>query len=466
MGLTATGLLRRGSFATTERRVELAALSRTAALFALSGAIVLSPFRARIVLDARPLPPVFSDYRDFLLFWNEILIIAVLAFWGLSLFLRPKRIDLGPLLITVPVVILASAVFISTPFAIDGPLAIFNSIAIVGFILLGLFVLNEVDSISRVVPAIGVMILVQAFVAIGQVLSQSSFGLSSLGELHLDANASGVSILWTRSAPTLLRAYGLSDHPNILGGVLAASLLVFAAAFVRLRDGALVVACAVFGLGVAAVLVTFSRSAALGLAAGVAFVLITLLARRDWRGLSVWLTACLAALLIAAPLLKPYSAYLGGRVNPTAQPVGSPEERALSEREALARVTNDIFVDHALAGVGAGVLPTAMRDAYPDFGYDYAPAHTVILVVAAETGLFGAFAYGTLMLTPWLLIWLRRKRLTPELIGVSGAFLALEVVGLLDYYTWSLTAGRIWFWLVLGLWVVAYRRAVEQPADA
>jgi O-Antigen ligase len=465
VGLTATSLLP-NSFVTAERRTELAALSRTAALFALGGAIVLSPFRARIVLDARPLPPVYSDYRDFLLFWNEIFVVGVLVLWGASLLLRPRRIDLGPALITLPVMVLAAAICLSTPFAVDGQLALFNAITVLGFIILALFALNEVASIAQVMPAIGLMIFVQAFVAVGQVVSKSSLGLGSLGELHLDPNAGGASILWTRSAPTLLRAYGLSDHPNILGGVLAAALLVFAASISRLRDHVLVLASAVFGLGVAAILVTFSRSAALGFGAGLVFVLLALTARRDWRSLSVWLTACLVALLIAAPLVKPYSAYLGARVNPSTQPTGSPEERALSEREALARITNEIFVDHPLVGVGTGVLPTAMKNAYPDFGYDYAPAHTVILVVAAETGLTGAFAYGTLMLAPWLLLWLRRKRLTPELIGVSGAFLALEVVGLLDYYTWSLTAGRIWFWLVLGLWVVAYRRATEQTVDA
>ena len=103
---------------------------------------------------------------------------------------------------------------------------------------------------------------------------------------------------------------------------------------------------------------------------------------------------------------------------------GSTEERALSEREALARNTNEIFVDNPLTGVGAGVLPEAMKEAFPDFVYHYSPAHVVILVVAAETGILGAFAYGVLMLAPFVLLWVRRRRLTPELIGVSGALVA------------------------------------------
>jgi O-antigen ligase len=352
------------------------------------------------------------------------------------------------------------------PFSQDRALAAFNAVTLLGFILLALYVLNEVRSVSQLAPAVAVMIVVQAVVAIAQVVSQKSFGLTGLGELSLDPAVSGVSIVWTDHAPRLLRAYGMSDHPNILGGVLAASLLVLAASFARAREATLPLLAAVFAVGVAALLVTFSRAAALGLVAGLAFVLLTLAGRRDWRVLKLWLGAGAAALLITAPFLKPYSPYLGTRVNPTPQAVGSTEERSLGERDALARNTNEIFVDHPVVGVGAGVLPIAMRAAFPDFGYDYAPAHVVVLVVAAETGIFGAFAYGTLVVAPWLLLWLRRQRLTPELIGVSGALLALAVVGLFDYYTWSLTSGRIWFWLVLGLWVVAYRNAVDRAADA
>jgi hypothetical protein len=74
--------------------------------------------------------------------------------------------------------------------------------------------------------------------------------------------------------------------------------------------------------------------------------------------------------------------------------------------------------------------------------------------------------YAALIAVPFFLLWWRRRELTPELIGASGALLAVTIIGLLDYYTWSLAPGRIWFWLVLGLWVGAYLRRREAPADA
>ena len=244
--------------------------SRTAAHLALAGAIVLAPFRARIVLDERPLPPVFGDYTNFLLFWSELLVIAVLVFWAASLLLAPRRLDFGPLLVRVPVAVIASAVVLSVPFSEDRALALFNAVTILGFMALGLYVLNEVKSVADVLPAVGLMVFVQAVVAITQVVAQKEFGLTTLGEFDLDPALSGVSIVWTNDAPRLLRAYGLSDHPNILGGVLATALLVVLACITRYRHGTLAVVSGVFGVGVAAILVTFSRAAALALVAGLA----------------------------------------------------------------------------------------------------------------------------------------------------------------------------------------------------
>jgi O-antigen ligase len=380
--------------------------------------------------------------------------------------IQPRRVDFGPLLIRVPVVVIGLMLFVTAPLSEEPTLAAYNAVTVAGYMLFALYVLNEVRSVTQIMPAVAAMVFVQAVVAVTQVLGQEAFGLMPIGEFDLDPARSGVSIVWTEDMPRLLRGYGLSDHPNILGGVLAAALLVVLAGLTRYRDAGMAVLCGVFAIGVAALFVTFSRSAAVGLAAGLAFAFLLLALRRDWPSLATWSAAVLVAVLVTAPLVRPYSDYLIARVNPSAEAQGSTEERALSEREALARNTNEIFVDNPLTGVGAGVLPTAMKDAYPEFGYHYSPAHVVILVVAAETGILGAFAYGVLMLAPFVLLWVRRRRLTPALIGVSGALVALTAIGLFDYYTWSLNAGRLWFWLVLGLWVVAYRGTESRAANA
>ncbi len=159
------------SLLTAERRTELAATAAAAAGLALSGAIVLSSFRARILLSERPLPPVFGDFRDLLLFWNELFVIGVLGLWAASILLQPRKVEFGPLLVRIPVMVLAAAIILSVLFAQDRGLALFNAFTLLGFMALGLYVVNEVRSAASLAPAIAIMILLQAILAISQVVS-------------------------------------------------------------------------------------------------------------------------------------------------------------------------------------------------------------------------------------------------------------------------------------------------------
>ncbi len=451
---------------TAGAREAVAEVARGTALVMLSVAIVLSPFRARIVLESRGVPPVYSDYRDLLLFWNEIAILACLVFWAASMLLKPRPLELGPIILRIPVFALLAAVILSAPFSVDLLLSSFHAMSVFMFVGLALFVLNEVEDVNQLVPALAAMVVIQAVIAVAQFVGQESFGLEHFGELKLDPEVGGVSIVWTEGHPKLLRAYGMTDHPNILGGVIAFAILLIGSGLSRCRGTRATLSNLAFGLGMLVIALTFSRSAVLALVAGGGLALTIFGVRRDWPEVRDWFVALAIGGLLALMLLKPFSAYVAPRVNPAGQEAGSTEERSFSEREALIRNTNEIFVKHPLTGVGLAALPTAMREAFPNFEYDYAPAHVAIVVVAAEIGLLGAFAYGLLMVIPWVMLWFYRRRLSRELIGVSGALLAVTVVGFFDYYTWSLTPGRIWFWLVLALWAVEFRRSTRRSADA
>ncbi len=44
-------------------------------------------------------------------------------------------------------------------------------------------------------------------------------------------------------------------------------------------------------------------------------------------------------------------------------------------------------------------------------------------------------------------------------IGLSGLVLAVGVIGTFDYYTWLGAPGRLWLWLIWGLWGAMYQSA-------
>ena len=450
-----------------EHREGVLTAIRALAMVAFSALIVLSPFRARFELLSRPAAPVYGDYTNFLLFWSDIAFLALLALWGLSLLIAGRGPNLGPAAIRWPVAGLLVIIWLSAAASIDPALSAYNALRLTAAVALALYVINEIDSVTKLAPALLVMVVLQGAVGLSQAIDQESVGLFGLGELDLEVNAGGTSVVWSDEGPRQLRAYGLSDHPNILGGLLALSLLLLAGATARVRSAWSMPLAVVFALGCGALLVTFSRAAGLAMALGLLFVIGLLAYRREWRGAGAWGAVVLGGVIVCLALIKPYGDELWQRgviLDPSE--VSSTESRSLSEREALVKVSNDVFVGRPLLGVGVGALPSAIKDGRPDFSYDYQPAHFALLTVAAETGIAGGMMYGALIVVPFVLLWWRRRELTPELIGASGALLAVSIIGLLDYYTWSLAPGRIWFWLVLGLWVSAYMRRREAPADA
>jgi O-antigen ligase len=130
------------------------------------------------------------------------------------------------------------------------------------------------------------------------------------------------------------------------------------------------------------------------------------------------------------------------------------QEPSLAERLALIQITADVFARHPLTGVGLGALPTAIGLTHPNSPLPVQPAHLAALDAAAESGVPGALAYLALSLAPWLVLAARIRSAgrTPELAVAYGLLLTLTVLGLFDYYTWLLNPGRLWQWLVWGLW--------------
>jgi O-antigen ligase len=143
---------------------------------------------------------------------------------------------------------------------------------------------------------------------------------------------------------------------------------------------------------------------------------------------------------------------------------GTPENRSIAERDTLNSAVNMLFAENALKGVGLGALPLALRERFPDFPIDYQPAHIVLLDVAAETGILGALWFMIALGGPWLALWLNRRRLafSPALVGVTGVLMATTLVSFFDYYTWLLAPGRLWQWLVWGLWAALYQSSLDK----
>ena len=387
----------------------------------------------------------------------------MLIAWGFAKRFDPKPLRFGPPLVWIPLAGLTASALISSASSVDGSLSLYHSVRLCLLFLFYLFIVNEQISIFNVAFAVGLQSMLQTAVAIPQSILQRSVGLQVLGEYLLDPTWSGVSII-SDGATRILRAYGLSDHPNILGGCLAFSLLVLLTVYLRGNRKNSLLLGSVFVLISLALLMTFSRSAWLAFAAGSIFIVWFEARARGWGFIKSLALLFVCTIIVLLPFIARNSSYFGARFN-----AGSSFETVRSERGAvqerifLIASANHIFSQHPLTGVGVSASPLALREEIPQLPetFNYQPPHFVLLTVGLETGMFGAIFYFLLMILPWVAFSRNvEARKNPHVIGAMGILLAVTIVGFFDYYTWFSTPGRIWQWLAWGLIAVS----IESPS--
>jgi len=444
-------------------RLGIAETARRLAFASFAVAVVLSPFRAAILLAGQPRPPLYGGYTDFSVSWAEVAGLVAVLCWVATLLARPHAIAIGPRTIWAPALVLLCLAWASTSWSIDPVISGESAALLTLLIVLGVYAINEVP-LGRVPILVAGMVGVQAVVAIGQSVVQGSLGLGWLGELSLAPAVNGVSVVATSATDRFLRAYGLADHPNILGGILAVSLPLVALGLARGRR-ATIAAAVVFVLGAAALFVTFSRGAWLAAATAIVIELVWLArARAGALARRVALVSVVAGVVVLG-LAVPAARYVLVRADLTAPQVAT-EAMSTGERLILMDAAASVTMARPLLGSGLATAPEAIHAAYPNLGFDAQPPAVAILDVAIELGLLGALSYLALLVAPWLALARRSVTWTPELIATSAALAGWTVVGLFDYYPWTFSAGRIWSVLLIALWAAALRAARQQSTAA
>jgi hypothetical protein len=305
--------------------------------------------------------------------------------------------------------------------------------------------------IERLVAVFVAGLALQGLVAILQVIRQGPLGLP--GELARLPDWPGAST-FRLGAGRWLRGYGLTFHPNVLGGFLTVGLIL---SLPLLGSRVVQLACCVMSV---ALLATFSRSSWIATALVLPPTAVWMwhrdrLARRG---------VVMAAVIVVAGLSATgwiWRDSIAARIGIAAQPgvvttsaaAAIIEHLKYDDRIALNAVALRVIADHPFIGIGAGNSPLAEQRArvvplYP---------HNVALMLAAEVGIAGALLWVSLMGTA---AW-RLSQSPPSAWLVAGvaALAALQIISLLDCYPWSLNAGRLLTVTVLAIIETAADRA-------
>ncbi len=404
----------------------------TAAWLCFAAVLVLIPFRYHIQLLARPLPLVGRDYTDFQLFASDMAAVGMLLMWVLSLVLRPRRLNLGPRHVWIPLAGLTLAGWISTISSYDPSLSAYHGIRLFGLFWFYVYIVNEVRSLSWVIVPAGIQAAIQAPVALAQFLYQHSVGLQQIGEQVLDPSAPGTSVI-TANGVRLLRAYGLSDHPNILGGCLAFGLVLLI--LPSLTRSTRLPAYAVLIPASAALLITFSRAAWFAFAAGLAILAgVEILNRRS--ALPRLISLGMACLVVPISIVVAYRSFFGVRLGASDSfATLTAEQQSIGERLILVESALPIYLDHPVIGIGLGSAPLALKAYYPEFETNYEPPHWTLFNSTLETGALGGICYLALIIFPFFFyIYHRRALLRNQKATLAVALLvSVSVVGSFDY---------------------------------
>ena len=436
-----------------------------AAQFCFACVLFLSPLAYRTLFAARPAGSIYEGYTDFFVYPYDYFLGACLALGAFALLVQRRAPRFGPWYMTAPLTALLALCWLGVATGIDSTLVTYQALRLTLFFGLYLFLVNFRPAPLWVVAPLALGVVGESVIAVAQFQTQTSVGLFAWGELRLNPQLDGTSIV-RDGALRILRAYGLTDHPNLLGGFFTFALILilgyyFVAAHTRARYLLLVP----IALGSAALILTFSRAATLATLAGVCFLGACWLAAHAtravrWRQAVPMISVMVFALLL--PTVTQWNLVAQRSGVDIANRKNSGELRSLVERDVLIASAGRILLQRPILGVGIGALPLAMYRLDPEFDtkYFYQPVHIVIFEIATELGVFGAAAWAWLTLSALAAFYKRRAALQQNAwtAAIAATLLAFTLLGLFDYYPWLLPPGRIWQWTLFGLAAVCFEK--------
>lgn len=389
---------------------------------------------------------VYFTYTDALFFFTDALMVVAVILW------ISHRIYLGQRLLpkfhpSSPEWLLLGLVFLcllSTGWSRDGRISLYLSLHL---LLMLLLILSLRDWSSALKPALFGLCMA---LGIAIITGFAGFALQStafLKELDLqwpgslEPSIQGASVVQLADGLRILRAYGTLPHPNILGGLTLFSLFGPAGLFLLGRK-ANYPALMLFSLGVILLIVTFSRSAWLGLL-GALLLLFWKHKAFDRGRLTLLIVTCL---LTAGLALYSLRDLVWTRVS---NPPIATEQMSTFGREWLTRQAYDVLRAHPWTGIGVGSFVLHLAESTAE-GALIEPVHSVPLLLGTELGMPGLL----LILGVFMVIALHiYKAQTPRAVLTSGIIAGLGIISLFDHYLWSLAPGRALLGLALGLWM-------------
>lgn len=300
----------------------------------------------------------------------------------------------------------------------------------------------------------GCLILVQLPIVALQETTQSTFPVGQFiynWGSDLPASASGAAVVIEAGGARWQRAQGTFPHPNVLGGFLAAFIVLVLPRLIE-SERARTVRFTIWTIAWLELFLTFSRAALLAALIGCAawtWANARRVTKQHQLRRLAWPPLLTLGIAAAAS-----GTFLFARFEPTLSQLTS---AAVADRVLLVRIALGLVQSHPLLGIGAGNF-SVVESLPPLDSIAVDPVHVVPLLVAAEAGIPAGLAWlGVVLGEPVATCW-QRGRFDREAISRLALPLAVLTLALLDHYLWTLAPGRALFWFAMGSWAARGRR--------
>ena len=402
-------------------------------LLSICGLMLVMPMLVYWPLNAAPVAGIIPVYISPALYLTDFLVLLIillrlLAWRGIPQPIKNAFSDRSFLWSFFPLAAIVLLGLIDAGFALSPALAIYTALRWLMALGLYLTLLCTPLPTEKVVLIFLLGLGVQAVIGLGQFLMRSPLGIP--GELALPVSVPGSAAL-SFNGMRWLRAYGLTFHPNVLGGFLGVGLILGLPMLPRRWLTPL------WWLLAIGLLTTLSRSA--GIFAALVIPLAAVWLARRQPALRRQLLIAFGGLL-GAGLIGILA--LGGVLLHRASPLKSMAElTSLSGRGELIRLALKATDERPVIGIGAGNFPIYVsRSDSPAIRH---PVHNIPLLLAAEIGLPGGILWYILWLAPPFMLVGRWRRLSLWAIPFTAAWFFLGLIGLWDFYPWGLESGRL-----------------------
>lgn len=391
--------------------------------------IFLLPWQTRWIFSSQFIGGEISQYGQLSVYATEILILLVVFLRG-----RWQPIE-GMKWIKQAGYFLLGSAFISLSFSFFFSAGLAQIFHIIFAFALFTLLCDVRTNFQYIIIAFLVGLILPAILGWWQVFSGSSPASSLFGLSFQDAQVAGTAVVETESVRKL-RAYGSFPHPNIFGGYLAVGIVFLAwlARMIKTKLQLQITFIPVLIL-VYTIVITFSRSAWIALAAGLVVLSGLMIFRRKIipQHIVYIIVAGLFSLFFAVVLYYPQ---LFARFDLDLRL----ERFSIEERASQFSWFDDVFKHNPLFGVGPGAYAFALNAIDPgEKVWDYQPIHNIFLLMLGEIGVVGFAAFVYLILRVDQI----SSRVSKTAGGIFGLTLGVVLImlGMFDHYLWSLWPG-------------------------